>query len=338
MTDDRRPVTDDRRRATAVRRSEPISNLQSPALSIIIVSWNVCQLLRACLQSIEDGWSSLNPEVIIVDSGSVDGTVAMVQQEFPWAQLIACDENVGFPRGNNLGIARASGRHVLLLNPDTEVQADALSTMVDYLESHADVGVVGPQLLHPDGSVQSSRRHFPTLATALFESTWLQAFAPPSLMRHYYVLDLAKEEAADVDWLTGACLMVRRQVIDQVGGLDEAYFMYSEELDWCRRIKTAGWRVVYLPAAKVLHHAGKSSEQAVTARHVNFQRAKLRYFRKYHGRLAAAALRAVLLANYTWQLALEATKGLLGHKRPLRWQRVKAYWQVLRSGLRPAGY
>ena len=132
--------------------------------------------------------------------------------------------------------------------------------------------------------------------------------------------------------------MVPRRVIEHVGLLDEGYFMYSEELDWCRRIKDAGWRIVYLPEAQIIHHVGKSSEQAVTARHINFQQSKLRYFRKYHGRLAAGVLRASLLAGYTWQIGLEGAKGLVGHKRSLRRQRIASYWQVLRSGLRPAGY
>ena len=127
-------------------------------------------------------------------------------------------------------------------------------------------------------------------------------------------------------------------MVEQVGPLDEAYFMYSEELDWCRRIKDAGWRVVYLPQARVVHHGGKSSEQAVTQRHVNFQRAKLRYFRKYHGRAPAACLRLYLLASYCAQIVLEGGKGLVGHKRQLRWQRVRSYWQVVRTGLHPAGY
>ena len=335
-----RPTTGDRRHFLPSRTQGGLRTKlsQSPDVSIIVVSWNVCELLRACLQAIVRGRGTLDVEIIVVDSGSTDGSAAMVQQEFPWVQLVTCNENVGFPKGNNWGIARASGRHILLLNPDTEVQAGALPTMVDYLESNLEVGVVGPQLLNPDGSVQSSRRRFPTLVTAFFESTWLEGIAPAAVMHRYHTLDLPDDETADVDWLTGACLMVRRQVVDQVGGLDEGYFMYSEELDWCRRIKAAGWRVVYLPAARVLHHIGKSSEQAVTARHVNFQRAKLRYFRKYHGRVAAAALRVFLLAIYAWQLGLEAAKGLIGHRRRLRWQRVRAYWQVLRSGLGPAGY
>ena len=132
--------------------------------------------------------------------------------------------------------------------------------------------------------------------------------------------------------------MVRRSIIEEVGLLDEDYFMYSEELDWCRRIKSAGWRVVYLPSAQIIHHIGKSSEQSVVERHINYQRAKLRYFRKFHGPRAALIIRLVLLINYAWQLVVEAAKGLVGHKRDLRWQRVNAYWIVLRSGLPPAGY
>ncbi|MCB0035286.1 MAG: glycosyltransferase family 2 protein, partial [Anaerolineales bacterium] len=252
--------------------------------------------------------------------------------------LIACDENVGFPRGNNMGMAQASGRYVLLLNPDTVVMGDALPTAVSYLEQHPDVGIVGAQLLNGDGSVQSSRRRFPTVMTGVFESTWLQPYAPQRLLRDYYVEDVADDTTADVDWVMGAFMLTRPEVVAQVGGMDEAYFMYSEELDWCKRIKTAGWRVVYYPDAKIIHYQGKSSEQASILRHINFNRAKLRYFRKYHGRAAAAFLRLVIGGNFVGQLLLEATKGILGHRRELRWQRVRAYWQVLRSGLRPAGY
>jgi GT2 family glycosyltransferase len=199
------------------------------------------------------------------------------------------------------------------------------------------VGVVGPRLLNADGSVQSSRRRFPTLATAIFESTWLQPWAPRRLLEHYYVLDQPYGVTVDLDWVTGAALMVRRESIDKAGVLDEGYFMYSEEMDWCRRIRDAGWRVVYLPAAQVVHHVGKSSEQAVAARHVHFQTSKVRYFCKHHGVLAAEALRLLLLGNYIWQLGLEGAKWLVGHRRPLRRERVAAYAEVLRSGLRPRG-
>lgn len=306
-------------------------------LSIIIVNWNVRDLLRECLQSIEAGRDGLSLEIIVVDSASSDDSAAMIQSEFPSVRLIACTENVGFPRGNNIGLREARGDYLLLLNPDTVVLGDALEVLVSYLQANPDVGAVGPQLLNPDGSVQSSRRRFPTAATGFFESTWLEGLAP-GVLRRYYALDLPDDTTADVDWLTGACIMVPRSTWEAIGGMDEGYFMYSEELDWCRRIKESGRRVVYYPAAQVIHHVGKSSEQAVTVRHINFNRAKLRYFRKYHGRYLAAALRVFLLAGYAWQMMLEALKGLLGSKPTLRRQRIRAYSEVLKSGLRPAGY
>lgn len=316
----------------------PPLSAAAPDLSIIIVSWNVCDLLRACLRSVYANSGELSLEVIVVDSNSADGSAAMVRDEFPTVALLACSENVGFPRGNNIGLAQAHGRAILLLNPDTLVIKDALSQMVGYLAQHPKVGVLGPQLLNEDGTVQSSRRRFPQLVTALFESTWLQPYAPAAVLRRYYMDDLPDGVTAEVDWLTGACLLLPRQVVEQVGPMDEAYFMYSEELDWCRRIRQAGWKVIYFPAAKIIHLSGKSSEQASTARHINFNRAKLRYFRKYHGRLTAALIRVWLLAGFAMQLLIEGAKWLAGHKRPLRQQRIQAYWQVVRSGLRAAGY
>lgn len=307
-------------------------------LSIIIVSWNVRDLLRNCLHSIEKGKGNLSLEVIVVDSHSHDGSPLMVAQEFPWVRLIACNENVGFPRGNNIGMEAARGRAVMLLNPDTVVMGDALTTMMAYLDAHPKIGVIGPQLHYGDGTIQPSHRRFPHLLTGFFEATWLQDYAPRALLRDYYAQDIGDDVIAAVDWVMGACMLVRRAAIDRAGMMDVGYFMYSEELDWCKRIKAAGYEVVYLPTALIIHYEGKSSEQAGAQKHIYFQRAKLRYYRKYFGAGAAALLRAFLLLQYAWQLGLEAAKGLLGHKRELRWQRVKIHWQVLKSGLRPAGY
>jgi hypothetical protein len=302
-------------------------------LSIVIVSWNVRDLLRQCLDSLA-AQQSPAVEVIVVDNGSTDGSVEMARAEFPAVALIANADNRGFPAANNQGIRAANGRYVLLLNPDTQVAADALAALVVFADAHPDVGVVGPQLLNPDGSVQSSRRRFPTLATALFESTWLQPYAPRRLLDHYYVRDRPDDLQQGVDWVDGAALMARRTAIDQVGLLDEGFFMYSEELDWCRRFRAAGWRVTYEPAARIVHHRGKSSEQAVAARHIHFQTSKVRYFRKYHRPLAAGLLRCFLLAGYVWQMGVEGVKWLVGHRRPLRAQRLAVYRQVLRSGLK----
>jgi len=302
-----------------------------PDLSVIIVNWNVRDLLRRCLHSILASLPACQLEIIVVDNGSTDGSAEMVRTEFPQVHLIANPDNRGFTGANNQGLAVARGRYVLLLNPDTEVVGDALETMVAFADAHPDVGVVGPQLLNPDGTVQSSRRRFPTLATALLESTWLQPYAPRRLLARYYVLDRPDDEVQDVDWVIGAALMARREAVEQVGPLDEGFFMYSEELDWCRRFRAAGWRVVYLPTARIIHHEGKSSEQVLPARHIHFQTSKIRYFRKYHGPAAAEALRWFLLGNYLWQIGVEGAKWLLGHKRPLRAERIAAYRQVARA-------
>lgn len=311
--------------------------MPDPDLSILLLSWNVRDLLRACLRSLPLDDPAV--EIIVVDSASADGTADMVRAEFPPEQypalaLIASAENLGYSRGNNLGLRAARGRYLFVLNPDTEVAPDALAPMLAYMDAHPDVGVLGPGMVYPDGAPQSTRRRFPTLMTSFFESTWLQGWAPRGLLDRYYARDLPPDEPAEVDWVVGAALLVRRAAYERVGGLDEGFFMYSEELDWCRRMRAAGWRVVHFPAARVVHHEGRSSAQVPAATHIRFNTSKVRYFRKYHGALAAEVLRLFLLVGFAVQLGLEALKGLLGHKRGLRAARVRAYWQVLRSGLR----
>ncbi len=311
-------------------------------LSIIIVSWNVADLLAACLDSILRSDVALddadgerpNVEIIVVDSASSDKTVAMLRERYPQVRLSAQSENVGYTRGNNLGLGLAEGRNLFLLNPDTAIIGDALQQMIAYLDAHPDVGIVGPHTHNSDGTTQSSRRRFPTLATGFFESTWLQPFAPKAMLERYYVRDSADDVTVDVDWVQGSALLARREVYEQIGGLDEGYIMFSEELDWCKRAKLAGWRVVYLGSAHITHHGGKSTEQVAARKHIHFQESKLRYYRKYHGALAAHSLRLFLLFNYAWQIVLEGAKALLGHKPAMRRERIDAYWRVLRSGLR----
>jgi N-acetylglucosaminyl-diphospho-decaprenol L-rhamnosyltransferase len=322
-------------------------------LSIIIVSWNVRDLLAACLRSLvrdqESGIRSqgsvpasltpdfclLTPEIIVVDNASTDGSAAMVAAEFPRVHLVTNAENRGFTGGNNQGLGLAQGRYVFFLNPDTEVVGDALATMIAFMDAHPEVGALGPQLRYGDGSLQSSRRRFPTFATALFESTPLAWHWPDNpWARRYRMAEMPDDLIQPVDWVVGAALMVRRTVLDRIGGFDEGYFMYSEELDWCRRAKEAGWQIVYLPEAQVIHHEGKSSEQVVAARHIRFQTSKIRYFRKFHGPIQAEALRVFILASFAVEWALEAVKWVLGSKRTLRRERMSSYGLLLESGLR----
>ena len=315
-------------------------------LSIVIVSWNVRALLERCLQSIvteaqpgpDDGVFLLGGremEILVVDNASSDGSSEMVRDQFPQVRLIVNGENRGFTAANNQGLVLSQGRYLLLLNPDTEIVGDALATMIGYMQANAKTGALGPRLLNTDGSPQSSRRRFPTFSTALVESTIVQEWWEDNrVLRRYYMSDTADDAVQRVDWVVGACLLVRREAYEQVGGLDEGFFMYSEELDWCRRIKAAGWDVVYFPTATVIHHEGKSSEQVVPARHIYFQNSKVRYFRKHHGAFQAEAVRWFLLLTYLYQAAREGIKWLIGHKRPVRAERVRAYRQVLGSGLR----
>jgi N-acetylglucosaminyl-diphospho-decaprenol L-rhamnosyltransferase len=304
-------------------------------LSIIIVNWNVADLLKACLQSIAASpLEAYTIETIVVDSASTDGSVEMVSDHFPQVKLLPQTENLGFSRCNNIGLETATGRYIFLLNPDTEIVGNALVQMIAYMDANPTVGILGPHTLNSDGTTQSTRRRFPTLALGFIESTWLQNFVPKSLLDHYYAADVADDSVSEVDWVQGSALLARREVYTQIGGLDEGYVMYSEEMDWCKRAKTAGWRVVYFGLATIVHHGGKSSEQATARKHIHFQESKLRYFRKFHGWFPAQALRLFLLLSYLWQIAIESLKSALGHKRSLRQERIQAYWQVVRSGLK----
>ncbi len=305
-------------------------------LSFLIVSWNVADLLATCLETILAGQGDLSIEILVVDSASRDHTVALLRERFPQVTVLPQSENVGYTRGNNIALAAAQGRYLFLLNPDTEIIGAALPTLVRYMDAHPDVGIVGPHTYNSDRTTtQSTRRRFPTPALGFFESTVLQAHAPKTLLDRFYVNDGQPETTTrEVDWVQGSALLARREVYAQIGGLDEGYVMYSEELDWCKRAKDAGWRVVYLGDAHIVHHGGKSTEQVGARSHIYFQQSKIRYFRKYHGALIAHLLRLFLLLNYALQLAEESAKFVIGHKRELRRGRMQAYAQVLRSGLK----
>jgi N-acetylglucosaminyl-diphospho-decaprenol L-rhamnosyltransferase len=311
-------------------------------LSIIIISYNVEALLAACLDSILASPVAINApdgnkpvvEIIVVDSASHDNSVAMIRERYPQVKLFAYDENIGFVKGNNIGFEAAQGRYLFMLNPDTEVLGDAIPQMIAYLDTNPDVGIVGSHTLNTNGSHQSTRRRFPTKALAFFESTWLQPFAPQSMLDNFTVADKPNDSTYEVDWVQGSALMARREIYEQIGGLDTGFVMYSEELDWCKRAHDAGWKIVYMGTAYIKHHAGQSSEQVGAHKHIWFQQSKIRYFRKHHGVVFAAILRLFLMLNYTFQLVLEGAKGLMGHKRAMRRERVRTYWQILRSGLK----
>ena len=308
-------------------------------ISVVIVNWNVKELLDKCLASL---YSAMNQaqgnspmvEIIVVDSDSNDGSVAMIQDKYPDVRLLPQNENVGFTQGNNIGFRETQGRYLFLLNPDTEIIEDAIPKLFNYMEAHSDVGMIGTHTLNTDGTHQSTRRRFPTLMTGIFESTSLSNYAPQSIDTHYKMFDTDNNAILEVDWVQGSAMLVRREVYKKIGGLDEGYVMYSEEMDWCKRAKDAGWKVVYHGEAFITHHGGKSSDQVGAFKHIHFHTSKLRYFRKHHGYSTYLILRVIILLLFAWQMLLEGVKGLIGHKRDMRLQRVKIYWQVLRNGLK----
>jgi N-acetylglucosaminyl-diphospho-decaprenol L-rhamnosyltransferase len=309
-------------------------------LSVVIVSYNTSDLLNNCLSSIE-AWLEANShtgEIIVVDNASTDGTSSMIRRRFPEIRLIENRHNAGFAAANNQGMQAARGRYIVLLNPDTTVLGDAFGQLADYLEQHPETGIVGPRLMYPDGTVQSSRRRFPTRLTGYLESTIVQDYWPDNhVVRRYYLADRSDDATQEVDWLVGACLMVRREAIESAGLLDERYFMYSEEVEWCYRMKRHGWNTVYLPSAAVVHHEGASSSQNVPQRQIHFDSSKVLLYRQLFGKASAWSLHLFLLVSYLIRIGIEMTKGIIGHKRSLRWQRVGMYCRVFTSRFRGSG-
>ncbi len=296
---------------------------QEPDLSIIIVNWNGGQVLLDCLASIYAHTPPLPFEVIVVDNASTDGSPERVAAGFPQVRLIQAGRNLGFAGGNNLGLQAAQGRFLLLLNNDTLVREKALGRMVAAMQADPSIGILGCRLLNPDGTLQRSCGLFPTLWTKFLDLTMLYRLVPVYRLGHW---DYAGER--DVDWLSGACLLLRREVYEQIGGLDEGYFMYLEDADLCRRAWQAGWRVHFTPTAEVVHLKGHSSRPALPRLLVEDQRSAYRFFRKHYGPGRVQALRLVATLGCLVRIAFWGGRALLGQQEATG--RLRAYREILR--------
>jgi len=309
-------------------------------LSIIIVNWNVRDFLKKCLQSICHFSSGIEFEILVVDNNSVDGSAEMVRAEFPEVHLIANEENSGFSKANNQALRDCHGRYVLLLNPDTELIDNAFKKMVDYMESHADIDCLAPQLLYGDRSVQRTCRHFPSFFTDLMENLFLDAAFPKSTFFNRYRMGAwPHDSACFVDQPFGACLMFKSEVFKAIGLMDERFFMYYDEVDLCFRLKKAGGKIYFLPDIKIIHHANKSSSQvSLECEHYKY-RSKFLFFEKHYGRWSLGVLGVTLLLRQTLVSAVFPLTHLLS-RRPrdisyfrqysnIAWQE---YFSVLRKG------
>lgn len=263
-------------------------------LSIVIVNWNTKDLLRDCLQSVEESLKGIATEVIVIDNASADDSVAMVCEQFPRTRLIANLDNRGFAAANNQGFDRARGRYVLLLNSDTIVHGDVLARSVQYLDANPDVGMMGCRVLNGDGTTQMTCSQFPTF-TNLFLQTLGANRLGGRFFSRYQMLDWDRDDERDVEVISGCYLMVRAEVIEQIGQLDEAFFCYGEETDWCRRCADAGWRLSFAPVGEITHFGSGSTRKVNHVRDLMLSEGTVRLHRKHGGAASALTIWLLLL-------------------------------------------
>lgn len=266
-------------------------------LSIIIINWNTLDLLRACLQSVYDHPPKARYEVIVVDNASQDGSPGMVQREFPQVWLLSNTENRGFAAANNQAICCARGEQILLLNSDTLVHGHVLQRSLDYMNENRATGAMGCRVLNADGSLQHSTSQFPSLLNLTLQTLGLDRVRSVPFFRRYRMLDWDRQSERAVDTVSGCFMMVRRDCIHEIGLLDEDFFFFGEETDWCRRMREAGWRVVFAPVGEVTHFGGGSSTSLNHKRDLMLTEATVRLHRK-HGGVARAVCVFLLLAVF----------------------------------------
>jgi len=253
------------------------------ALSICIVSYQTRDLLRDCLRSIYGTIASLSFEIIVVDNHSEDGTLEMLHDEFPDVRLLVNDHNTGYTRPNNQALRESKGRYVALLNPDTLVKPNAIVELFSFLEMHPEVGIVGPKVLNRDGTLQKQCRRSearPWDAICYF-SGLSRLFPHDKRFAGYLMTYLDEDQTHEAEAVSGSCMMIRREVIDQIGYLDELFFAYQEDTDYCRRARLAGWKVFYNPSAQIIHYGGEGGSKVQPFRSIiEWHRSYYRYFRK----------------------------------------------------------
>ena len=254
-----------------------------PGATIVIVNYESYPELRNCLASLGPE-SVAGHEIVVVDHVSREPAADAIAREFPEVRLLRVPANEGFAAGVNRGARESHRPYLLLVNPDSVVDAGLVDALTDWISRHEDVGVVGPRLLNADGSVQGSARKFPDFTTAVAgRSSWLTKVLPgnPLSKRNLPAIDAPPDAPIDVDWISGACMLIRRDAFDRVGGMDEGFFLYWEDADFCRRLKEAGWRTVYLPQITSMHIGGRSSMHAADASLAAFHRSAYRLFVKH---------------------------------------------------------
>jgi GT2 family glycosyltransferase len=303
-------------------------------LSVVVVTWNTRELVLDCLASVEQEARSLLEatglavEIAVVDNASSDGTAQSIREGHAGVRVIELSRNLGFAAGANAGLRELRGRYVLLLNSDTRVVGGALERCLRFLDQNPEVGIVGPQLLNPDGSVQNSIHNYPILATELFPKGVFQFL----FRRRFPSRRWVGSEPIEVEALLGAALFVRAKLIAEVGPLPEEYFFFLEETDWCLRSRKAGWRVVYLPTASVVHLSGGSSKRRNPAlTRIEYHRSLYHFFRKHRGAVRMAMVLSLRIVKALFYVLTQAPLVLAGARHRAHW---RVHWDVLAWHLR----
>jgi hypothetical protein len=335
-------------------------------LSVVILNWNTRKLLEACLRSLLHSQPGLALEVLVVDNASEDDSREMVRRLFPEVRLLCNPVNIGFGAGNNSALPQTAGRYVLFLNSDTVVTEGALVKMVCYADAHPDIGILGPKLLNPDGSLQYSCRSYPNLGTGFFRNTPLGRLMPKNKFTSDYLLqDWDHATPRDVDWVSGAALMIRRTLLEQIGGFDEEFFMYCEDVDLCWRANHAPlpseiaserdehplladdavqskiqnpkskmettWRVNYYPASVIYHHIGKSSDQVPARMTYEFHRSQYLFYKKHYVASYSLLLRPLVPTGIALRAAGQIVRYRLNYWR----KRLRGQQKPPRAGGKP---
>jgi GT2 family glycosyltransferase len=289
-------------------------------VSVVIVSWNAKDYLAQCLESLATIRGSVSLEVFVVDNASADGSPEMVRERFPSVRLIQTGANLGFAKANNMGIRQCKGRYVCLVNSDIKVLNQCIETLVSFCQAHPEAGMVGPRIMGGDGQLQRSCRGFPGLWNMLCRALALDAMFPQCAWFGGYLLPHWKHDVQKpVDILSGCFWLVRREALDRVGLLDEDFFMYGEDMDWCKRFWEEDWQVVYVPEAMAVHYGGASSANAPLRFFIEQQRADLHYWKKHHSRFAQRCYFLISVLHHALRVSGYAGVSLVHGRNASQW-------------------